>query len=43
VERDLDVLIQGKLKVSDQCTKAANTANRNLGMIKKLLVSSQDL
>ena len=35
VERDLGVLIQDNLKVSDQCQKAANNANRILGMINR--------
>jgi len=35
VERDLGVLIQDNLKVSEQCNKAANTANRILGMINR--------
>jgi len=35
VERDLGVIIQDNLKVSDQCMDAANTANRILGMINR--------
>jgi len=35
VERDLGVHIQDNLKVSEQCNKAANTANRILGMINR--------
>jgi len=35
VERDLGVLIQDNLKVSEQCNKAANTANGILGMINR--------
>jgi hypothetical protein len=35
VERDLGVLIQDNLKVYEQCNKAANTANRILGMINR--------
>ena len=35
VECDLGVHIQDSLKVSQQCTKAANTANRILGMVYK--------
>ena len=35
MERDLGVLIQDNLKVSEQCNKAANTANRILGMINR--------
>jgi len=31
-ERDLRLLIQENLKVSDQCMTAANTANRIMGM-----------
>jgi len=34
-ERDLGVLIQDNLKVSEQCNKAANTANRILCMINR--------
>ena len=32
-EKDLGVIIQYDLKVSQQCTKAVNTANKVLGMI----------
>jgi hypothetical protein len=35
VEKDLGVLIQDNLKVSEQCNKASNTANRILGMINR--------
>jgi len=35
VERDLGILIKDNLKVSQQCNKAANTANRILGMISR--------
>jgi len=35
VERDIGVLIQDNLKVSEQCNKAANTADRSLGMINR--------
>ena len=32
-EKDLDILITNDLKVSVQCSRAAKTANRVLGMI----------
>ena len=35
VERDLGILLQDNLKVSEQCLKVANTANRILGMINR--------
>ena len=35
VEKDLGVMIQDNLKVEAQCNKAANAANRMLGMIKR--------
>jgi ribonuclease P/MRP protein subunit RPP40 len=35
VERDLGIPIQDNIKVSEQCTRAANTANRVLGMINR--------
>ena len=35
MKRDLGVLIQDNLQVSDQCQKAANAANRILGMINR--------
>ena len=34
-ERDLGVIMQSDLKCSSQCSKAVNTANRVLGMIKR--------
>ena len=34
-ERDLGVIVQSDLKVDQQCCKAANEANRKLGMIKR--------
>jgi hypothetical protein len=34
-EKDLGVIIQKDLKVSEQCVKAVKTANRVLGMIKR--------
>ena len=34
-ERDLGVIVQNDLKVDQQCCKAANEANRKLGMIKR--------
>ena len=34
-ERDLGVMVQCNLKVDKQCCKAANDANRKLGMIKR--------
>jgi hypothetical protein len=37
-EKDLGVIIQEDLKVSKQCSKAASTANRVLGMIKRTFV-----
>ena len=36
-ERDLGVIVQDDLKVSKRCTKAVNTANRILGLIKRTL------
>ena len=36
-ECDLRVIVQGDLKVSKQCTKAVNTANRILGLINRTL------
>jgi len=36
-ERDLGVIMQSDLKCSSQCTKAVNTANRILGMIKRTI------
>ena len=39
VERDLGVLISNDLKVSSQCLKASNTANKRLGMIKRTFTS----
>ena len=35
MERDLGVLVQDSLKVSEQCTKVVKTCNRILGMIKR--------
>ena len=34
-EKDLGVIVQSNLKVDKQCCKAANEANRKLGMIKR--------
>ena len=34
-EKDLGVMVQCNLKVDKQCCKAANDANRKLGMIKR--------
>ena len=34
-ERDLGVMVQSDLKVDQQCCKAADEANRKLGMIKR--------
>jgi ribonuclease P/MRP protein subunit RPP40 len=34
-ERDLGVIMQSDLKWDKQCSKAVNTANRILGMIKR--------
>ena len=34
-ERDLGVIMQSDLKVNKQCSKAANEANKRLGMINK--------
>ena len=34
-KRDLGVIVQSNLKVDQQCCKAANEANRKLGMIKR--------
>ena len=34
-EKDLGVMVQSNLKVDKQCCKAANEANRKLGMIKR--------
>lgn len=38
-ERDLGVMVDKKVKFSDQCTKAANTANASLAIIKRNIVS----
>ena len=38
VEKDLGVLIQNNLKVDKQCNKAANEANKILGMIRRSFV-----
>ena len=35
MERDLGILIQDNLKVSEQCAKVVKTCNRILGMIKR--------
>jgi ribonuclease P/MRP protein subunit RPP40 len=35
-ERDLGVIVQQDLKWSKQCSKSVSTANRILGMIKRL-------
>jgi len=35
IERDLGVLIQDNLNVSEQCTRVVKTCNRILGMIKR--------
>ena len=35
-ERNLGVIIRSDLKCSSQCTKAVNTANRVLGMIRRI-------
>jgi len=35
IERDLGVLSQDNLKVSQQCTKVVKTCNKILGMIKR--------
>jgi ribonuclease P/MRP protein subunit RPP40 len=43
-ERDLGVIVQNDLKVSLQCTKVVNTANRVLGMIYRSFTSrSKDI
>ena len=34
-ERDLGVIMQSDLKVDKQCSKAANEANKRLGMIHR--------
>ena len=34
-ERDLGVIMQSDLKVDKQCSKAANEANKRLGMINR--------
>ena len=34
-ERDLRVIVQSDLKVDQQCCKAANEANRKLGLFKR--------
>ena len=36
-ERDLGVIMQSDLKVNKQCSKAANEANKRLGMINRNL------
>ena len=38
-ERDLGVIVDKTLKFSEQCNKAANSANMTLGMIKRNVVS----
>ncbi len=38
-ERDLDILISNDSKQSEQCLKAANSANKILGMIKRNIKS----
>jgi hypothetical protein len=38
-ERDLGIIVQENLKVSYQCLKVVKTANKVLGMIKRLLTS----
>ena len=44
VERDLGILLQKDLKVSNQCTKVVRTANRVLGMIYRTFTSrTQDI
>ena len=35
VKRDSGILIQDNLKVSEQCLKAANTANKIMGMMNR--------
>ena len=35
-ERDLGVIMQSDLKVNKQCSKAANEANKRLGMINRI-------
>ena len=43
-ERDLGVIIDADLKVSNQCVKAATTANCVLGMISRTISSrSEDI
>ena len=37
-EDDLDIILSSDFKVSNQCIKAANTANQILGMINKTIV-----
>ena len=37
-ERDLGVIVQNDLKVSQQCVKAVKTANQILGMISRTFV-----
>ena len=34
-ERDLEVIVQSDLKVDKQCSKAANEANKRLGLINR--------
>ena len=43
VEHDLGILIHDNLKVSEQSLKAANTANRILGMMNRTFVLTQFL
>jgi len=38
-ERDLGIIVQNDLKVSQQCAKAVKTANRVLGMISRTFVT----
>ena len=41
VERDLGILVDDKLKFSEQCNKAANNANAVLGMIKRTITNKR--
>ena len=42
-EKDLGVMVQYNLKVDKQCCKAANDANRKLGMIKRGFKNKTDI
>ena len=43
MERDLGILVDARLKFSEQCNKAANSANAVLGMIKRTITNRKDI